>query len=199
MIVWGLRIAAIPLAIILYVVLIRNFYKSDPYAGQSHEFSYPPFEPLTGSLSQRVLGVAISHASQHRRTTTAKGTSFTFIGQPISNSRFSRRTGKLQRRSCRVVRDSNSHIDRVYNHNDWHEHLSIEEGPFESDSFTFFCIPTDLIACVEHSGALNTLLYTTCCIIPVQDTSDNLTCVSPDALECQACFLLTASPLSPVY
>ena len=34
-IVWGLRIAAIPLAIVLYVVLIRNFYTSDPYAGTS--------------------------------------------------------------------------------------------------------------------------------------------------------------------
>ena len=33
LIVWVLRIAAIPLAIVLYVVLIRNFYKSDPYAG----------------------------------------------------------------------------------------------------------------------------------------------------------------------
>ena len=73
MVVWGLRIAAIPLAIVLYVVLIRNFYKSDPYAGQSHEFSYPPFEPLTGSLSQRVLGVAISHASPLRQITIAKG------------------------------------------------------------------------------------------------------------------------------
>lgn len=32
-VIWVLRIAAIPLAIILFVVLIRNFYKSDPYAG----------------------------------------------------------------------------------------------------------------------------------------------------------------------
>lgn len=32
-IVWGLRIASIPLTIVLFVVLIRNFYKSDPYAG----------------------------------------------------------------------------------------------------------------------------------------------------------------------
>ena len=33
LIVWGLRLAAIPLAVILFVVLIRNFYTSDPYAG----------------------------------------------------------------------------------------------------------------------------------------------------------------------
>ncbi|KAF9455115.1 rhomboid-domain-containing protein [Macrolepiota fuliginosa MF-IS2] len=31
-ITWGFRIAAIPLAIILYVVLTRNFYTNDPYA-----------------------------------------------------------------------------------------------------------------------------------------------------------------------
>ena len=30
---WFFRLAAIPLAVILYVVLIRNFYTSDPYAG----------------------------------------------------------------------------------------------------------------------------------------------------------------------
>ena len=30
---WAFRLAAIPLAIVLFVVLIRNFYTSDPYAG----------------------------------------------------------------------------------------------------------------------------------------------------------------------
>ncbi|KAK7694953.1 hypothetical protein QCA50_002141 [Cerrena zonata] len=34
-IVWALRIAAIPLAVVLFVVLIRNFYTSDPYAACS--------------------------------------------------------------------------------------------------------------------------------------------------------------------
>ena len=36
-IVWVLRLAAIPLAVLLFVLLIRNFYQSDPYAG---EYSY---------------------------------------------------------------------------------------------------------------------------------------------------------------
>ncbi|KAL0071897.1 hypothetical protein AAF712_000820 [Marasmius tenuissimus] len=31
-VVWGLRVAAIPAAIVMFVVLIRNFYTSDPYA-----------------------------------------------------------------------------------------------------------------------------------------------------------------------
>ncbi|KAI0080317.1 rhomboid-domain-containing protein [Panus rudis PR-1116 ss-1] len=34
-ITWTLRLAAIPLAVVLFVVLIRNFYKSDPYAACS--------------------------------------------------------------------------------------------------------------------------------------------------------------------
>jgi hypothetical protein len=34
LIVWGFRLAAIPLAIILYVVLVRNFYTANPYAGE---------------------------------------------------------------------------------------------------------------------------------------------------------------------
>ncbi|KAF9270141.1 rhomboid-domain-containing protein [Marasmius fiardii PR-910] len=32
-IVWALRVAAIPVAIVMFVVLTRNFYTSDPYAG----------------------------------------------------------------------------------------------------------------------------------------------------------------------
>ncbi|KAH9081996.1 rhomboid family-domain-containing protein [Lactarius deliciosus] len=35
LITWGFRLAAIPIAIILYVLLIRNFYTSDPYAACS--------------------------------------------------------------------------------------------------------------------------------------------------------------------
>lgn len=34
LIMWGFRLVAIPLAVILFVVLIRNFYTSDPYAGR---------------------------------------------------------------------------------------------------------------------------------------------------------------------
>lgn len=36
LIAWTFKVAAIPVAIILYVVLIRNFYTSDPYAGMSY-------------------------------------------------------------------------------------------------------------------------------------------------------------------
>ena len=33
-IMWCFRLAAVPLAVILFVSLIRNFYTSDPYAGR---------------------------------------------------------------------------------------------------------------------------------------------------------------------
>lgn len=33
-IMWSFRLAAIPLAVILFVLLTRNFYTSDPYAGR---------------------------------------------------------------------------------------------------------------------------------------------------------------------
>lgn len=33
LIMWIFRLAAIPFAILLFVVLTRNFYTSDPYAG----------------------------------------------------------------------------------------------------------------------------------------------------------------------
>ena len=35
-IVWGFRIAAIPLIIVLFVVLTKNFYKDDPSACESY-------------------------------------------------------------------------------------------------------------------------------------------------------------------
>lgn len=34
LITWAFRLAAIPVTVILFVLLIRNFYTSDPYAGQ---------------------------------------------------------------------------------------------------------------------------------------------------------------------
>lgn len=34
-IMWCFRLAAVPLAVILFVSLTRNFYTSDPYAGKS--------------------------------------------------------------------------------------------------------------------------------------------------------------------
>lgn len=39
LVMWCFRIAAIPVAVILFIVLIRNFYTSDPYAG-AQSFSY---------------------------------------------------------------------------------------------------------------------------------------------------------------
>ena len=33
LIMWSFRLVALPLAIVLYVVLVRNFYTSDPYSG----------------------------------------------------------------------------------------------------------------------------------------------------------------------
>lgn len=38
LITWGFRIAAIPVAIILFVVLTRNFYTANPYAGMRNVF-----------------------------------------------------------------------------------------------------------------------------------------------------------------
>lgn len=38
LVMWCFRLAAIPLAVILYVLLVRNFYTSDPYAGMCLHF-----------------------------------------------------------------------------------------------------------------------------------------------------------------
>jgi len=33
LVMWAFRLAAIPLAVVLFVTLTRNFYTNDPYAG----------------------------------------------------------------------------------------------------------------------------------------------------------------------
>ena len=38
---WAFRLAVIPLAVLLFVVLIRNFYTSNPYAGTILRISQP--------------------------------------------------------------------------------------------------------------------------------------------------------------
>ena len=45
LVMWGFRLVALPFAILLYVVLIRNFYTGDPYSGK------PSFFQLKGSLT----------------------------------------------------------------------------------------------------------------------------------------------------
>ena len=85
-IVWGLRIAAIPLAIILFVVLIRNFYTSDPYAGKC---SFSPLNECSTKAPdcncKLVLGVAIFRVSLPIQTTIAKGMSSKNIRRLLAN------------------------------------------------------------------------------------------------------------------
>ncbi|KZV77506.1 rhomboid-domain-containing protein [Peniophora sp. CONT] len=66
-IVWVLRIAAIPLAIVLFVVLIRNFYKSDPYAACSW-CRYLSCIPT--SANNRCKGTGLSYTTTTTSTTT---------------------------------------------------------------------------------------------------------------------------------
>src|SRR5882762_8328351 len=72
-VMWTFRLAAIPLTIILFIVLIRNFYTSDPYAGKHGLEQSPAMLMDSGAPFQLVLGVAIFHASPRPPTTTAKG------------------------------------------------------------------------------------------------------------------------------
>jgi hypothetical protein len=44
LVMWTFRIVAIPIAVVLLVVLIKNFYTSDPYAGKQF-FSFDPGQP----------------------------------------------------------------------------------------------------------------------------------------------------------
>ena len=60
LIVWGFRLAAIPLAIILYVLLVRNFYTSDPYAGELPRPSYSHIL-LTLVLSMFWVSIPVMH------------------------------------------------------------------------------------------------------------------------------------------
>lgn len=39
LVMWVIRIAMIPLGIVLFVILLRNFYKSNPFAGKPSDVS----------------------------------------------------------------------------------------------------------------------------------------------------------------
>jgi RsiW-degrading membrane proteinase PrsW (M82 family) len=57
-VMWIFRIIAIPLAIVLFVLLIRNFYTSDPYAGAS---SFVGFSRMaTNSFLNSMHGLPLS-------------------------------------------------------------------------------------------------------------------------------------------
>ena len=58
MITWGFRIAAVPLVIVLFVVLTRNFYTTDPSACTYLQLFFLTSGLLTGSL-QLAAGVDV--------------------------------------------------------------------------------------------------------------------------------------------
>ena len=63
---WAFRLAALPLVIVLFVVLIRNFYTSDPYAGK---FVYYPLSSsiLTdGSKSLQMVSLFVMHSNKRK-------------------------------------------------------------------------------------------------------------------------------------
>ena len=83
LITWMFRLAAIPLAVLLYVVLIRNFYTSDPYAGQYVSYG------LVNQAKTRLLYKPARDADTYLVyrpliTTIARGTFFHFLKTRIS-------------------------------------------------------------------------------------------------------------------
>lgn len=61
-ITWTLRLAAIPLAVVLFVVLIRNFYKSDPYAGACNVLPFASY-PTNDNNSLFLVPISIVHSN----------------------------------------------------------------------------------------------------------------------------------------
>lgn len=56
-IMWLFRLAALPLAIVLYVVLVRNFYTSDPYSGS---YAFVRLESEVDLLHTSMFRVSLS-------------------------------------------------------------------------------------------------------------------------------------------
>lgn len=63
-IMWGFRLVAIPLAVVLFVVLIRNFYTSDPYAGEYDLFYLCLHPDSLHSMFRMPIPVVPSYCSQ---------------------------------------------------------------------------------------------------------------------------------------
>lgn len=71
MVVWTLRIIGLVLAIILFVVLTRNFYTTDPYAGM-FVFSPKSVDYAYSSNIQHARVVVISRVGRLLLTTTVE-------------------------------------------------------------------------------------------------------------------------------
>lgn len=78
-IMWFFRIIAIPLTVVLFIVLIRNFYSSNPYAGK---IISPSLSSPFISHDQRALGVDTYHAFLLQRITIVKGMLSSLLLQP---------------------------------------------------------------------------------------------------------------------
>jgi hypothetical protein len=78
-IMWGFRLAAIPLAVILFVVLTRNFYTSDPYAGAFAMCVWVKNGTDLSPSGQLARDADICRVSQQAPTTIVKGESSVFL------------------------------------------------------------------------------------------------------------------------
>ena len=94
-ITWAFRIAAIPLAVVLFVVLIRNFYTSDPYAGML----YCPLQlhHIADFVRwQHVRGAGTCRVSRRHQIIIAKGMLVTMSLKPHRTYRFLELDSPLQ-------------------------------------------------------------------------------------------------------
>ncbi|KAH0838244.1 hypothetical protein J3R83DRAFT_6500 [Lanmaoa asiatica] len=86
-IMWAFRLAAIPLAVVLFVVLIRNFYTSDPYAGTciweviviSWSFDIPQHVPVVATYLAYLL-LRITTAKELASPLRVAGQAFNYVG-----------------------------------------------------------------------------------------------------------------------
>ncbi|KAL0578732.1 hypothetical protein V5O48_003288 [Marasmius crinis-equi] len=97
-IVWALRIAAIPIAIIMFVILTRNFYTSDPYAGSREiifvgdSIARQLFFQLSNLLDPNLPTSPVDDRRKHENYTlhTRFGSKVSFYWDPFLNSTYTR-------------------------------------------------------------------------------------------------------------
>lgn len=63
---WAFRLAALPLVIVLFVVLIRNFYTSDPYAGKFVYYQLSSSILTDGSKSLQMVSLFVMHSNKRK-------------------------------------------------------------------------------------------------------------------------------------
>ncbi|KAG6912037.1 hypothetical protein DXG01_000285 [Tephrocybe rancida] len=155
LIMWFFRIVAIPLAVILFVVLIRNFYTSDPYAalavvaGVARNLVFDWSDPTrcgqllnrgswldSGFRNWQPNGCMLYHYNTPQATVCLDSKPVIFIGDSVTRALFFQLAHILDPSLPAAANDGEKHVDHILTTKNGSE-VSFFWDPFLNSTHTF--------------------------------------------------------------